>query len=79
MVTAGLLCCLFAAADKDSSVFQDYDAHDGIIRRICAFAVTALQRPLFAPNSSGIDPIAGLGPPQLLAVLINKVIVFIST
>lgn len=73
MVATGLLCCLMAAADKDAPLFRNDSVCDDMINHSCAFAFTVLRRIMLGSNASGVDPIAGLGPAQLLAVLINKV------
>jgi hypothetical protein len=72
MLAVGQLCNLLVLLDKDSTVFADADANEGVLRRCGDMAQRVARSAPGQPDvsSSTADE---YGPAQLMALLINKV------
>lgn len=72
-LAAGLLCSLLVWLDRESDVFADFDAHDGMLRSCGDLAIQVVEQ----SDQSG-DVVSAVteeqfGAAQLLALLVNKV------
>jgi hypothetical protein len=73
MLTVGVLCNLLVLLDKDSPVFADVDASEGVLRR-CGDMARRVAQSTAGQRDAGQSTADEYGPAQLMALLINKVL-----